>query len=229
MQAAPQRGCGLRGRRGSTDGRLAAGQHRCPARAAPLALPWPNVEPALRLPFRPPGAIHETGHSLYEQGRNLKYDGLPVNSVSPCSRIRVGRPRGGGGGGDSSSIAYAPQPASSLLSAFPACYFSLQVQPSLTPTPNTVCIPPARRPWAWACTRARACCGSAWWGCPAPLLPTCCPCCGSTSRRQASSCWLPLPRPQCRHLCIPLVHAVVRQLAQAGLCRTPAVGVHVGC
>lgn len=28
------------------------------------------------------GAIHETGHALYEQGRNLKYDGLPVNSVS---------------------------------------------------------------------------------------------------------------------------------------------------
>ena len=25
------------------------------------------------------GAIHETGHALYEQGRNLKYDGLPVN------------------------------------------------------------------------------------------------------------------------------------------------------
>lgn len=27
------------------------------------------------------GAIHETGHALYEQGRNLQYDGLPVNSV----------------------------------------------------------------------------------------------------------------------------------------------------
>ena len=27
------------------------------------------------------GAIHETGHALYEQGRNLEYDGLPVNSV----------------------------------------------------------------------------------------------------------------------------------------------------
>ena len=27
------------------------------------------------------GAIHETGHALYEQGRNLVYDGLPVNSV----------------------------------------------------------------------------------------------------------------------------------------------------
>ena len=25
------------------------------------------------------GAIHETGHALYEQGRNLLYDGLPVN------------------------------------------------------------------------------------------------------------------------------------------------------
>eukprot|EP00798_Chlamydomonas_sp_ICE-L_P022485 gene22485-29611_t len=25
------------------------------------------------------GAIHETGHALYEQGRNLDYDGLPVN------------------------------------------------------------------------------------------------------------------------------------------------------
>ena len=28
------------------------------------------------------GAIHETGHALYEQNRNLKYDGLPVNQVS---------------------------------------------------------------------------------------------------------------------------------------------------
>jgi carboxypeptidase Taq len=27
------------------------------------------------------GAIHETGHALYEQGRNLEYDGLPVNQV----------------------------------------------------------------------------------------------------------------------------------------------------
>ena len=27
------------------------------------------------------GAIHETGHALYEQNRNLKYDGLPVNQV----------------------------------------------------------------------------------------------------------------------------------------------------
>mmetsp|Transcript_28741 Transcript_28741/g.39724 ORF Transcript_28741/g.39724 Transcript_28741/m.39724 type:complete len:556 (-) Transcript_28741:269-1936(-) len=26
------------------------------------------------------GAIHETGHALYEQGRNLEYDGLPVNA-----------------------------------------------------------------------------------------------------------------------------------------------------
>lgn len=28
------------------------------------------------------GAIHETGHALYEQGRNLDYDGLPVNSAA---------------------------------------------------------------------------------------------------------------------------------------------------
>jgi len=27
------------------------------------------------------GAIHETGHALYEQGRNLEYDGLPVNQA----------------------------------------------------------------------------------------------------------------------------------------------------
>ncbi|PSC70957.1 Carboxypeptidase Taq [Micractinium conductrix] len=27
------------------------------------------------------GAIHETGHSLYEQGRNQQYDGLPVNEA----------------------------------------------------------------------------------------------------------------------------------------------------
>merc|ERR1712187_773899 len=25
------------------------------------------------------GVIHETGHALYEQGRNLDFDGLPVN------------------------------------------------------------------------------------------------------------------------------------------------------
>lgn len=30
------------------------------------------------------GAIHETGHALYEQGRNLKFDGLPVNEVRPA-------------------------------------------------------------------------------------------------------------------------------------------------
>lgn len=27
------------------------------------------------------GAVHETGHALYEQGRNLQYDGLPVNQA----------------------------------------------------------------------------------------------------------------------------------------------------
>uniref|UniRef100_A0A7S0WIZ3 Carboxypeptidase n=1 Tax=Pyramimonas obovata TaxID=1411642 RepID=A0A7S0WIZ3_9CHLO len=27
------------------------------------------------------GAVHETGHALYEQGRNLEYDGLPVNEA----------------------------------------------------------------------------------------------------------------------------------------------------
>ena len=31
------------------------------------------------------GAIHETGHALYEQGRNLDYDGLPVNQVAPSA------------------------------------------------------------------------------------------------------------------------------------------------
>ena len=30
------------------------------------------------------GAVHETGHALYEQGRNLAYDGLPVNQVCTC-------------------------------------------------------------------------------------------------------------------------------------------------
>jgi len=28
------------------------------------------------------GAMHETGHALYEQGRNLEFDGLPVNFAS---------------------------------------------------------------------------------------------------------------------------------------------------
>ncbi|KAK2078399.1 hypothetical protein QBZ16_003239 [Prototheca wickerhamii] len=28
------------------------------------------------------GTIHETGHALYEQGRNLDYDGLPVNEAA---------------------------------------------------------------------------------------------------------------------------------------------------
>ena len=32
------------------------------------------------------GAIHETGHALYEQGRNLDYDGLPVNQVAPLAQ-----------------------------------------------------------------------------------------------------------------------------------------------
>lgn len=31
------------------------------------------------------GAIHETGHALYEQARNMKYDGLPVNEVGLTS------------------------------------------------------------------------------------------------------------------------------------------------
>lgn len=34
------------------------------------------------------GAIHETGHSLYEQGRNLEYDGLPVNQVGERKKPR---------------------------------------------------------------------------------------------------------------------------------------------
>lgn len=34
-----------------------------------------------RIPPSFSGAIHETGHALYEQGRNLEYDGLPVNSA----------------------------------------------------------------------------------------------------------------------------------------------------
>jgi hypothetical protein len=34
------------------------------------------------------GAIHETGHSLYEQGRNLEYDGLPVNQVGEPKKPR---------------------------------------------------------------------------------------------------------------------------------------------
>ncbi|KAL6771475.1 hypothetical protein ACKKBG_A26530 [Auxenochlorella protothecoides x Auxenochlorella symbiontica] len=28
------------------------------------------------------GTVHETGHALYEQGRNLEYDGLPVNEAA---------------------------------------------------------------------------------------------------------------------------------------------------
>merc|ERR1712216_758610 len=28
------------------------------------------------------GAIHETGHALYEQGRNADYDGLPVSNAA---------------------------------------------------------------------------------------------------------------------------------------------------
>lgn len=34
------------------------------------------------------GAIHETGHALYEQSRNLEYDGLPVNEVGTQSPPR---------------------------------------------------------------------------------------------------------------------------------------------
>lgn len=46
------------------------------------ALPSPALPSPPWAAWRPAGAIHETGHSLYEQGRNLQYDGLPVNSVS---------------------------------------------------------------------------------------------------------------------------------------------------
>lgn len=34
------------------------------------------------------GTIHETGHALYEQGRNLDYDGLPVNEVGPGGGLK---------------------------------------------------------------------------------------------------------------------------------------------
>lgn len=33
------------------------------------------------------GAIHETGHALYEQGRNLELDGLPINEVLSWATI----------------------------------------------------------------------------------------------------------------------------------------------
>lgn len=33
------------------------------------------------------GTVHETGHALYEQGRNLEYDGLPVNEVQVYSSL----------------------------------------------------------------------------------------------------------------------------------------------
>jgi len=45
------------------------------------------------------GAIHETGHALYEQGRNLEYDGLPVNEVPPrclAATLLENLTRGGG-------------------------------------------------------------------------------------------------------------------------------------
>jgi carboxypeptidase Taq len=32
------------------------------------------------------GAIHETGHALYEQGRNMDHDGQPVNQASCAGR-----------------------------------------------------------------------------------------------------------------------------------------------
>ena len=54
-------------------------------------LPYPGAHPTdvrMTTRFKPDdltegltGAIHETGHALYEQGRNLKLDGLPINEV----------------------------------------------------------------------------------------------------------------------------------------------------
>ena len=41
------------------------------------------------------GAIHETGHALYEQGRPAAYDNLPVSRGAPLP-VMMG---GGGGGG----------------------------------------------------------------------------------------------------------------------------------
>lgn len=62
------------------------------------------------------GAIHETGHALYEQGRNLKFDGLPVNQVRssccenatslPACRCKVGCPDSTKRDEAGSSVAY---------------------------------------------------------------------------------------------------------------------------
>ena len=53
-----------------------------PARPPPPPPPPPHRHQNKKTQTNPiTGAIHETGHSLYEQGRNLDYDGLPVNQV----------------------------------------------------------------------------------------------------------------------------------------------------
>lgn len=52
-------------------------RHCCGGRwalARALATPQSQTIPAA-------GTIHETGHALYEQGRNLEYDGLPCNEA----------------------------------------------------------------------------------------------------------------------------------------------------
>jgi Zn-dependent M32 family carboxypeptidase len=41
------------------------------------------------------GTIHETGHAMYNQGRNLKWDGLPVYQAMDTTihESQVGRTR----------------------------------------------------------------------------------------------------------------------------------------
>lgn len=108
--------------------------------AAPLyqhSAKTPNQRRTLPLP---PGAVHETGHALYEQGRNLSEDwkDLPVNSV------RATGPREG----PILHVAYCRFWTYNLWCA------ALDA---------TLLFPTMCRPCRWASMRARACCGSAWW------------------------------------------------------------------
>lgn len=112
------------------------------------------------------GAIHETGHALYEQGRNLQYDGLPVNQVRP-GLFGLGLP--------SCMNVWAHDTHGFLPLLLCGLGSSSRAQRSITHAgPHPPRLPPLHRRWAWACTRASRCCGSAWWACRATLQPTCC-------------------------------------------------------
>lgn len=138
------------------------------------------------------GTIHETGHALYEQGRNLDYDGLPVNEVRAGGFLRKRRKIGG-----AQSVASGrglplftmqkgsptPRPSTSRVSVLTFWMLVSFLCSSVTtlPHPSSSLLGP-RLP-AWRCTSRRACSGSGWSARAGRLPSSCCQSCKRRSPR----------------------------------------------